>query len=168
MSVKDERDVPPFVLTPSEYSLVAALVEAVVPSGADPVSQPGAKGVGAHNYFDSRLYELSEAERENVRRMLFVLRDRAVKDFGRGFEELTVQERGAVLRSLLTDPQTRADFFGLRALCLEGFYSDYRDPWYNGRTAWQLIGFGGKRIDSVKKDWSFLRVYSVKEREKVG
>lgn len=168
MSVKGEQDAPPYVLTPSEYSLVAALVEAVVPSGADPVSQPGAKEVGAHNYFDSRLYESTEVERESVRKRLFVLGDRALKAFGRRFDELTIQERGALLRSLLADPETRADFFELRALCLEGFYSDYRDPWYTGRTAWQLIGFGGKRIDGIEKDWSFLRVYGVRQREEKG
>jgi hypothetical protein len=163
MRTDGEGDSPPFVLTPSEYSLVAALVEAVIPPGGDPLSEPGGKEVGAHNYFDSRLCELPGEEREKVRRSLRALNDRATENFGRKFEHLTITEREAVLRSLLASPETRTDFFELRALCLEGFYSDYRDPWYGGKTAWQLTGFGGKRIDGVKKDWSFLRIYAARK-----
>jgi hypothetical protein len=49
--------------------------------------------------------------------------------------------------------------FALRAVCLEGFYSDYRDPSYSGRTAWDILEFKGKRVDGIKKDWSFLKIY---------
>jgi Gluconate 2-dehydrogenase subunit 3 len=153
---------PPFFLTPDEYQLVWALMETIVPAGDGPVPEPGGVEVGAHNYFDSRILDLPEGARHYFRSALHLVDGRAGQRFGKSFANLSSEERSGVLGSLLADPTTMAPAFALRAICLEGFYSDYRDPSYTGRTAWDLIEFKGKRIDGIKKDWSFLRIYQEK------
>ena len=154
---------PPFFLTPQEYRLVEALVEAVIPAGSGPAPEPGGHEVGAHNYFDSRILDLPEGARPMVRAALQLLEDKSKQESGKPFADLPPTERQRVLRSLLLDPATMAPVFVLRIFCVEGFYSDYRDPSYTGRTAWDIVEFKGKRIDGIKKDWSFLRNHQAKD-----
>ena len=52
-------------------------------------------------------------------------------------------------------PVTRERAFDLRSLVLESYYSDYRDPSYNGVTAWGAIKFEGKRILESRKTGGF-------------
>lgn len=150
---------PPYFLSPDEYRLVQALVETVVPSGKASPLEPGGREVGAHNYFDSRILDLPEEARPKVRSALQLIEDSSKRDRGKPFADLSPSARNAVLRALLLDPNTMAPVFVVRIFCVEGFYSDYRDPSYSGETAWDLVEFKGKRIDGIKKDWSFLRIY---------
>lgn len=153
---------PPFFLSPEEYRMVEALVETIVPADGGSAPEPGGREVGAHNYFDSRMLDLPEIAREAFRSALALVDDRSTKVSGKHFADLALEAREAVLRSLLLDPTSMAAVFAVRAICLEGFYSDYRDPSYSGRTAWELLDFNGKRIDGIVKDWSFLRIYQEK------
>lgn len=119
--------------------------------------------MGAHNYFDSRILDLPEGARPMVRDALQLLEDRSKQESGKSFADLSAAQREKVLRSMLLDPATMTPIFVLRIFCVEGFYSDYRDPSYTGKTAWDIVEFKGKRIDGIKKDWSFLRNYQAKE-----
>jgi hypothetical protein len=150
---------PPFFLSPGEYRLVEAMVETLVPAGGGSPPDPGAREVGAHNYFDSRMLDLPKGARQFFRSALQLVDDRSKQESGKPFADLSSEGRRAFVRSLLLDPTTMAAVFSLRAICLEGYYSDYRDPSYAGRTAWELIGFKGKRINGIKKDWSWLKIY---------
>ncbi|HEV2138146.1 MAG TPA: gluconate 2-dehydrogenase subunit 3 family protein [Nitrososphaerales archaeon] len=150
---------PPFFLSPQEHLLVEALVEIIVPSGEDPAFEPGGREVGAHNYFDSRMLDLPEPARQMFRSVLRQVDEESDEKFGRPFVALAPKARDSLLRSLLLDPATMAGVFAVRAICLEGYYADYRDPSYAGKTAWEILDFKGKRIDGIKKDWSFLEVY---------
>ena len=150
---------PPFFLSPQEHKLVEALVETMIPPGENLVHEPGGREVGAPNYFDSRMLDLPEPARQAFRLALKLVDDRSSESYAKTFAVLSMDERSEILRSLLTDPTTMSLVFALRAICLEGFYSDYHDPSYLGRTAWDVLEFKGKRIDGVKKDWSFLRIY---------
>ncbi|BBD72050.1 hypothetical protein HS1genome_0439 [Sulfodiicoccus acidiphilus] len=130
------------------------MAEALIPSIPSGV---GAKEVGSANYVDSRIY--GTPLRDEVIEALIEVEGASGELFGRGFCSLEQSQREDVLYTLLRRKSTFKNVFLLRALILEGFYSDYRDPWYQGRTAWDEVGFGGKRIDGVKKDWSFLKIY---------
>jgi hypothetical protein len=79
--------------------------------------------------------------------------------FGSDFSEISDFDKNLVLRTLFLDPKNREGMFDLRSLALEGFYSDYHDPWYEGITPWKLVKFEGKRISDLKKDWTFLKVW---------
>ena len=155
-----DSESPPYALTRDEYELVDALAEAIVPSGTNPSMEPGAKEVGVKNFFDSTVLEMSEYQRSRTKEALALIDARSRELFaGRKFSGLTVRERGSVLKTLLSDGASRQLFVEVRAICVSGFYSDYRDPDYKGIGAWAWLGYEGKRISGIKKDWSFLEVY---------
>jgi hypothetical protein len=74
----------------------------------------------------------------------------------------------ADLAGLSDDQEFRAHLidhpaFGLfRAQSIQAYYSDFSRPGYVGPTAWNVTGFDTAPMASrVKKDWSFLRCYSI-------
>lgn len=151
---------PPFALTREEYELVGALAEAVVPSGDDPILEPGANEVGVKNFFDSTVLAMSDYQRGRTKEALALVARRAEDMFvGSKFQRLSLQERELVLESMLTDGKSKQFLVELRAICISGFFSDYRDPGYAGTGGWDWTEFTGKRISDVRKDWSFLRIH---------
>lgn len=159
MSTSDDR--PPYLLSEDLYRLIADIASTIVPCGKDPLTHPGAREVGAINYIDSILLSAEEGEWEMLQDILSTIKKKA-KDMGGGdFVSLTNSEKIELLKSMYERSDTKDAYLFLRSLCVEGFYSDYHDPWYDGVTAWELIGFGGPRISDIKKDWSFLRIYSM-------
>ena len=87
------------------------------------------------------------------------MNDKSKERFSKNFTDLETTDQDLVLRGLFLDPRTRERTFDLRSIALEGFYSDYHDPWYYGVTPWELVRFGGKRISDLEKDWTFLKVW---------
>ena len=148
-----------YLLTINEAQFFKALASLVVPSGKDPKAEPGALEVGAVNYIDSTLYAFPPPVQQYFRDAIEMVNTLSKKRFNGNFIDLADVDKNIVLRELLLNPRTRERAFDLRSLALEGFYSDYHDPWYHGTTAWELTKFGGKRVSDVKKDWSFLKVW---------
>jgi hypothetical protein len=156
---------PPYGLSQDEYEFIEALVDTVIPPGKDPIEEPGAKQVGTKNYFDSRFLELSEPEKSALRRCFSLLEEKCFALFGVSFKDAEREKREKVLNEFLSDPQSFKIFFKLRAICLEGYYSDYRDPWYKGKTAWDVVEFSIRKPSLMKKDFSFLMVYKLFNKE---
>ena len=136
-----------------------ALCSNIVPEGADPKTEPGALTVGAINYIDSTLYGFSKDSQDYFRAAMTLVNKESEKKFFKNFGKLSQSDRNIVQRDLYLNPKTREIMFDLRSLVLEGFYSDYHDPQYQGMTAWEYIGFAGKRVSDLKKDWTFLKVW---------
>ena len=148
-----------YVLSKEESEFFEDLCDSIVPEGEDPKVEPGANTVGATSYIDSILFSLPDNAREYFRGAVESLNQKCVSEFHRRFHELAIHERNEVLRAFYLDPKTREQMFDLRSLALEGYYSDYHDPTYEGITAWEYVEFGGRRISDLKKDWSFLKVW---------
>jgi Gluconate 2-dehydrogenase subunit 3 len=165
MTVQDEKDAakvprqPLYFLTPDERAFFEALCETIVPSGTDQKVDPGALTVGALSYIDSSLCDSSTETQQYFRRTIELLNKKSLQCFSRNFVDLSSSDQNTLLRDFYLDSTTRERMFDLRSLVLEGFYSDYHDPTYEGITAWELLEFGGKRITELKKDWSFLKVW---------
>jgi len=160
------NDKPPYALTQEEYELIEAIADTIIPPGKDPAKEPGAKQVGTKNYFDSRFLELSESEKIAIRRCFSLLEKKCLSLCGTRFKDARREDRESILNILLSNPESFKDFFKLRAICLEGYYSDYKDPWYHGPTAWDIIGFKIKNVSFMKKDFSFLKVYNTYSERK--
>jgi hypothetical protein len=148
-----------YFLTPDEVKFFKAFCSTIVPSGADPVSDPGAKEVGTIHYVDSTLFEFPGEVQKYFRRVVDLVNQKSVSRFQNQFSDLSTFNRNWILRELFLDPKIRERIFDLRSLALEGFYSDYHDPEYEGMTPWELVQFRGKRISGLKKDWSFLKIW---------
>lgn len=155
---------PPFSLKRDQYELIADISETIVPSGPDPLKQPGAREVGAVNYADSVLLNAEAGEVKMLGDLLDIIRKEAEKMGSSDFRSLKEEEKIHLLNSLHDRGDTKDAYIFLRSLCVEGFYSDYSDPDYEGVTAWNLIEFGGPRISDLEKDWSFLEIYARKKR----
>lgn len=156
---------PPFFLKKDQYELIADIAEAIVPSGPDPLKEPGARQVGAVNYADSVLLASEPDEVKMIEDLLEHIRSEAEKLGKSDFRSLSEQQKITLLNSLHDRSETKSAYIFLRALCVEGFYSDYSDPGYEGVTAWNLLEFGGPRISDLEKDWSFLEIHARKKKE---
>ena len=153
-----------YFLTKEEYSFFESFSSFVVPSGENPKEEPGAKEVGTVNYIDSTLFDMPKEAQDHFRKSIQIVRDSAKKKFEKDFLLLTDNEKESLLKELHLDHSTRDVIFELRSLALDGFYSDYHDPTYKGRTPWESISFQGKRISELKKDWSFLKIWRETEK----
>ena len=154
-----------YFLTKEEYSFLESFSSFIVPSGENIKEEPGAKEVGTVNYIDSTLFDMPKEVQDHFRKSIQIVQDSAKKQFEKDFVLLMDSEKEALLKELHLDHSTRDVIFELRSLALEGFYSDYHDPAYNGKTAWEILGFGGKRISDLKKDWSFLKIWRDSEKK---
>jgi Gluconate 2-dehydrogenase subunit 3 len=150
-------------LSKKEGEFFAALCDALVPEGEDPSKDPGALTVGGLDYIDSMLYDSSEQRQHYFQDAILILEKESKSRFARDFRELNAEERKVVIRDGFLNPKFRERMFDLRSLVLESFYSDYHSPDYSGITGWKYVGFGGRRISDVKKDWSFLKVWQQKD-----
>ncbi len=131
----------------------------MIPTGKEPMTDPGALEVGSVNYVDSTLFDFPKEVQRYFRGIISQVNAKSRKKFGSDFCEISDSDKNLVLKSLFLDPKTREGVFDLRSIALEGFYSDYHDPWYRGITPWKLVKFEGKRISDLKKDWMFLKVW---------
>src|SRR5579862_9017067 len=144
-----------FFLSEEEAKFFKAFCSLVVPSGANPESEPGATEVGSVNYVDSTLADFPKEVQGYFRGLVAQVNDKSREMFGSDFCEITDFNKDLVLKGLFLNPKTREGIFDLRSIALEGFYSDYHDPSYTGVTPWELVKFGGNRISDLKKDWTF-------------
>lgn len=111
------------------------------------------------NYVDSWILEESGSTQRKFREGLRYVNQKSLERFGASFLNLALNEQDNILRDMTKDKVGLGYFEALRAACIDGFYSDYSDPRYAGLTAWELVGFQGKRISDLEKNWSFLRIY---------
>ncbi len=154
-----------YFVSEEEARFFTALSLLVVPAGTNPVNSPGAVEVGGINYIDCTLLAFPKEVQEYFRGIIQLTNAKSLEWFRREFALLEDPEKQFVLKSLFSDPVTRERAFDLRSLVLESYYSDYRDPSYNGVTAWGAIKFEGKRISGIKKDWSFLKIWHDSEKQ---
>jgi hypothetical protein len=72
--------------------------------------------------------------------------------------------RGAALAAFasvakaLPDPPPSPDFFWVRALAIEAFYSDFVAPGADAEGAWAEIDFNTPLATRLAKDWSYLGI----------
>ena len=72
--------------------------------------------------------------------------------------------RGAALAAFaavdeaLPNPPPSPDFFWVRALAIEAFYSDFVAPGVNAEGAWAEVDFNTPLATRLAKDWSFLGI----------
>ena len=159
----DHRKEPPFFFSPRDYENLRAFAARIIPSGSNIEEDPGASEVGTVNYVDSWVLDESDSTKADFRQALEFVDRNCRERFGLTFKDLHAEKQDDFLSWMAVDREGSDFFDKLRAACIEGFYSDYCDPDYVGRTAWSLVGFQGKRISDVKKDWSFLRIYREKD-----
>jgi len=146
-------------LSEDEAKFFQAFCALVIPTGKQLDSDPGATEVGSINYVDSTLFDFPKEVQDYFRGVIIQVDGKSREKFSRDFCEISDFDKDLVLKSLFLDPRTREGVFDLRSIALEGFYSDYHDPWYQGVTPWKLLRFEGKRISDLKKDWTFLKVW---------
>lgn len=122
-----------FSFTEDQAATAAAVCEAVV---------PGSAAAGPAVYLDSLLATWPAEQRTQVLELLDAV-DRLRSD-GQSWEQVSTQP-----------------FFGfLRALAIEAYYSDFRQPGYTGPSAWDAIGFRSAPMAArAVQDWSFLPCY---------
>jgi len=148
-----------FFLSEDEAKFFQAFCALLVPTGKEPDSDPGAIEVGSVNYVDSTLFGFPTEVQRYFRGIIALVNAKSKEKFGSDFHEIGDYDKDLLLKSLFLDPKSREGVFDLRSIALEGFYSDYHDPWYRGVTPWELVKFEGKRISDLKKDWTFLKVW---------
>ncbi len=65
-------------------------------------------------------------------------------------------------------PRRTPDFFWVRALAIEAFYSDFVAPGVDAEGAWAEIDFNTPLATRLAKDWSYLGIGSVGSAERSG
>jgi hypothetical protein len=60
--------------------------------------------------------------------------------------------------SELPEPAPTPDFFWVRALAIEAFYSDFVAPGVDATSAWEEIDFNTPLATRLAKDWSYLGI----------
>jgi hypothetical protein len=82
--------------------------------------------------------------------------------------------RGAALAAFarvaaaLPDPPLDPDFFWVRALAIEAFYSDFVAPGVDAEGAWAEVDFNTPLATRLAKDWSYLGIGGVGSTEPPG
>lgn len=147
-----------YFLDPKEASFFESFCEFIVPSGGAS-TEPGAREVGTVNYVDSTLFGFPKETQNYFRTTIGMIEDLSEKLFSKSFQDLSDSDKNVTFRAFYLDPRTRERAFDIRSLALEGFYSDYHDPWYQGVSGWEAVGYSGKRISDIKKDWTFLKIW---------
>jgi hypothetical protein len=123
------------------------------------VTDPGSSEIGSIHYVDSTILDFPKEVQDYFRAIIELVNEKSRLRFRSSFADISDFDKSWIIRELFLNPKTRERIFDLRSLALEGFYSDYHDPWYRGITPWELVKFQGKRISGTKKDWSFLKVW---------
>ena len=155
--------VPPYYLSAEDYETLKLIADIIIPgNGPD---EPGASAVGTVNFIDSEFGNMSENEREELRKAIALFHDYPKKSFGKELSDLNKDEISALFKKMHTDTASRLSFLLVRSLCIMGFYSDYADPWYDGIGVWAWMDYGGKGISGLNKDWSFLEIYRRNKRK---
>lgn len=122
-----------YSLTAKQFETAAQLCEAIV---------PGSEHVGPAVYLDSIIADMDEAQQT------FFLN--ALNDVS------TVLAAGDDWTKIANE----AYFAPLRALAIEAYFSDFRQPGYDGPSAWDDIGYkSAPWANRAKQDWSFLKCY---------
>lgn len=104
---------------------------------------PGSKRVGPSVYVDALLARMPEPDRDATLGAIDALAD--VADGG-----------PEALATRFGTPE----FFMVRALAVEAFFSDFVAPGAPGPGAWEEIDFSPPIATRVKHDWSYLGVVS--------
>ena len=114
----------------------AAVVEALCETFV-----PGSNRTGPSAYIDALLAHMPEPAREHAIEAIDALADVAA-----GGPEALATRFGT------------PEFFMVRALAVEAYYSDFVAPGSPGPGAWDEIDFHFPLADRVKHDWSYLGV----------
>ncbi len=64
----------------------------------------------------------------------------------------------AAVAAGLPEPEPTPDFFWVRALAIEAFYSDFVAPGVDATGAWAEIDFNTPLATRLAKDWSYLGI----------
>ncbi|WP_340541081.1 hypothetical protein [Nocardioides sp. GXZ039] len=122
-----------FSFNPEQFEVLEGICEFVV---------PGSAPAGPAVYIDSMAADLAAEPREALCAILDEARESQLG--GGSWQELA----------------TRPWFGWLRALAIEAYYSDFRQPGYEGPGAWDAIAFTSAPMAArAKQDWTFLRCH---------
>lgn len=103
---------------------------------------PGSTPAGPTVYLDSLIADWPERQRDALHAVLEEIR--------------TLLAAGADWAEITAKPY----FSWLRALAIEAYYSDFRQPGYEGPGAWVATDFISTPMAArAVQDWSFLRCY---------
>jgi hypothetical protein len=72
--------------------------------------------------------------------------------------EAALEAFATVAEGELADHFGTPDFFWVRALAIEAFYSDFVAPGVDAQGAWQEIDFNTPLATRLAKDWSYLGI----------
>jgi glucoside 3-dehydrogenase (cytochrome c) hitch-hiker subunit len=134
------RYVPRFFSDPELRSL-ATLAETVIP--ADDHS-PGAEAAGVHEFIDDMVADSDPKTKDLWRGGLAAIARTSEKEFGKSFQDLTANERTALLERYArceTKPHALEErfFVALKRMTIEGYYTSavgiHQDLNYQGNTA---------------------------------
>jgi len=119
--------------TAREAQVLDEVCEAVV---------PGSRAAGPVLYLDSVAFDLPEPVRNGLRSALEKVA--VARENGASFDEIA----------------GFGEFGLLRALAIEAYYSDFRQPGYVGPSAWDVTGYRAAPTALLtKQDWSFLACF---------
>jgi hypothetical protein len=103
---------------------------------------PGSTPAGPAVYLDSLVADWPAGQRESLHAILDEVRTNLASAAG------------------WADVTGKPYFPWLRALAIEAYYSDFRQPGYDGPGAWAATGFISTPMAArAVQDWSFLRCY---------
>jgi hypothetical protein len=125
--------VKPYLLTADEAEIVARVCELLV---------PGSASVGPAVYVDAAAADWPEEQQMQLRAAIAAL--------------APVREEG---EAFLARHEGEPEFALMRALAIDGYYSDFAQPGYEGPTAWDDIEFNSEQARRLQKDWSYMRCF---------
>lgn len=169
----------PSYFNASEWQLLSALVERLIPADA---AGPGATEAGVAEFIDRQMeqpyghgalwfmqapfvptapeefgYQLAQSPRELYRQALAALAPAVQQQYGKPFAALAPAEQDAVLTALeagklaLGAVPPKAFFSQLLTNTREGYFCDPKHGGNKNMAAWTMIGFPGARGDYI--DW---------------
>jgi len=131
---------PRFFSLPEMHSL-AALAETLIPTDD---RSPGAEAARVHEFIDGMIADSDSNTQVLWRTGLVAVEKTSKAEFGKGFEELTADERTALLEKLAANEMNPATleerfFAALKRMTIEGYYTSavgiHQDLNYQGNTA---------------------------------
>jgi glucoside 3-dehydrogenase (cytochrome c) hitch-hiker subunit len=124
-----------------EFRSLAALAETVIPTDDH---SPGAEAAGVHEFMDDMIADSDSKTQAMWREGLAAVENASASEFGKGFAELGVDQRIALLEKFAaneSNPATSAErfFVALKRMTIEGYYTSsvgiHQDLNYQGNTA---------------------------------
>lgn len=150
------------VFDKNEDATMKAFAEVIIPSGDDPKENPGANDTKVVDFINNLLANDKPQIGNSIKDYLKELNQLALKQHNKGFTELSFNNRSIIVKDF--EKEFFQSFAWLRRFVLSGFYSNYRPSGYDGKTAWETIGYLGP-MTWPEMTWSMSNPVYEKEQE---